>query len=91
MGVPRSLLALNRYAHGVSRTALLLIRAVGETSTDLVGSGRGRRHPHRRDRSAPACGVARGPRAYRVRVPIMRVTYSAAIGRIASELISAMD
>lgn len=44
--------------------------AVGETSADLVGSERVRRHPHRRARSAPPCGVSRGPRAYRVRVPI---------------------
>ena len=36
----------------------------------LVGSERVRRHPHRRARSAPPCGVSRGPRAYRVRVPI---------------------
>ena len=39
-------------------------------SLGLVGSERVRRHPHRRDRSAPQCGVSRGPRAYRVRVPI---------------------
>ena len=38
-----------------------------------------------------ACGVSCGPRAYRVRVPMMRGAYSAAIGGIASELISAID
>ena len=42
----------------------------GPVTTDLVGSERVRRHPHRRARSAPQCGVSRGPRAYRVRVPI---------------------
>ena len=39
-------------------------------TADLVGPERVRRHPHRRARSAPPCGVSRGPRAYRVRVPI---------------------
>jgi hypothetical protein len=43
--------------------------AASETSSGLVGSERGRRHSHRRDRSAPPCGVSRGPRAYRVGVP----------------------
>lgn len=38
----------------------------------LVGSERVRRHPHRRARSGPQSGVSRGPRAYRVRVPILR-------------------
>ena len=42
-----------------------------ETSVGLMGSGRGRRHPHRRARSASPCCVSRGPRAYRVRVPIV--------------------
>ncbi len=42
-----------------------------ETSVDLMGSGRGRRHPHRRARSASPCGVSRGPRVCRVRVPIV--------------------
>ena len=37
---------------------------------DLTGSERVRRHPHRRARSASQCGVSRGPRACRVRVPI---------------------
>jgi len=46
--------------------------AVRDMSTDLVGSEWGRRHLHRRDRSAPLCGVSRGPRAYRVRVPIVQ-------------------
>ena len=36
-----------------------------------VGVMRVRRHSHHRARSAPQCGVSRGPRAYRVRVPIM--------------------
>ena len=45
-------------------------RAVGETSADLVGSERVRRHPHRRARSGPLSGVSCGPRACRVRVPI---------------------
>lgn len=31
--------------------------------TGLVGSERGRRHSHRRARSAPRCGVSRAPRA----------------------------
>jgi hypothetical protein len=44
--------------------------AVGETSSDLVGSARVRRHPHHRARSDPRSGVSCGPRAYRVRVPI---------------------
>ena len=39
--------------------------AFDETSTDLVGSERVHRHPHRRTRSAPQCGVSRGPRACR--------------------------
>ncbi len=39
-------------------------------TADLMGSERVRRHPHRRARSAPPCGVSRVPRAYRVRVPI---------------------
>ena len=57
-------------------------RAVGETSADLVGSERVRRHPHRRARSAPQCGVSCGPRAYRVRVPISsgRFGYSNSVG-----------
>ena len=45
-------------------------RAAGSMTAGLVGSERVRRHPHRRARSAPQCGVSRGPRAYRVRVPI---------------------
>ena len=44
--------------------------AAGPMTAGLVGSGRVRRHPHRRARSAPQCGVSRGPRACRVRVPI---------------------
>jgi hypothetical protein len=44
--------------------------AVGETSAELVGSERVRRHRHRRARSGPLSGVSCGPRAYRVRVPI---------------------
>ena len=53
--------------------------AVGETSSDLVGSARVRRHPHHRARSDPPSGVSCGPRAYRVRVPISsgRFGYSA--------------
>ena len=43
---------------------------VDPMTADQVGSERVRRHPHRRARSAPPCGVSRGPRAYRVRVPI---------------------
>lgn len=43
----------------------------GESSTGLVGSARVRRHSHRRARSAPQCGVSRGPRACRVRVPVV--------------------
>ncbi len=43
---------------------------VGEISSDLVGSERVRRRPHRLARSAPQCGVSCGPRACRVRVPI---------------------
>ena len=37
----------------------------------VVGFLRVRRHSHRRARSTPRCGVSRGPRAYRVRVPIV--------------------
>ena len=44
--------------------------AAGLITAGLVGSERVRRHPHRRARSAPQCGVSRGPRACRVRVPI---------------------
>ena len=44
--------------------------AAGPMTAGLVGSERVRRHPHRRARSAPRCGVSRGPRAYRVRVPV---------------------
>ena len=44
--------------------------AAGPMTAGLVGSERDRRHPHRRARSAPQCGVSRGPRASRVRVPI---------------------
>ena len=40
----------------------------------LVGSGRGRRHSHRRARSAPACGFSSGPRASWVRVPLWNHT-----------------
>ena len=43
----------------------------GESSTSLAGSERVRRHPRRRARSAPKCGVSAGPRAYRVRVPMI--------------------
>ncbi len=44
--------------------------AAGPMTAGLVGSERVRRHPHRRARSAPQCGVSRGPRACRVRVPV---------------------
>ena len=59
-------------------------RAVGETSPDLVGSERVRRHSHHRARSAPQCGVSCGPRACRVRVPISpgRLAYSASAGGV---------
>ena len=40
-------------------------------SVGLVGFLRDRRHSHRHARSAPSCGVSHGPRAYRVRVPII--------------------
>ena len=33
-------------------------RAIGPMAADLLGSERVRRHPHRRARSAPQCGVA---------------------------------
>lgn len=59
-------------------------------TTGLVGTVRVRRHPHHRARSAPSCGVSRGPRAYRVRVPVSR--YYAAAESAGSKLsISAMD
>ncbi len=45
--------------------------SAGPMTAGLVGSERVRRHPHRRARSAPQCGVSRGPRACRVRVPIL--------------------
>jgi hypothetical protein len=45
--------------------------AAAESSAGLVGSGQGRRHPHRRARSASPCGVSCGPRACRVRVPFI--------------------
>ncbi len=59
-------------------------RAVGETSADLVGSERVRRHPRRRARSGPLSGVSCGPRACRVRVPIRSGSfgYSAFGGRV---------
>ena len=65
-------------------------RAVGETSADLVGSERVRRHPHRRTRSCPLSGVSCGPHACRVRVPISpdRFGYSASVGRV--DVISVM-
>ena len=44
--------------------------AIDPMTADLVGAERVCRHPHRRARFAPLCGVSRGPRAYRVRVPI---------------------
>lgn len=47
--------------------------AASENSTDLTGSERVRRHPRPRNRSAPQCGVSGGPRAYRVRVPIVPI------------------
>lgn len=57
---------------GARQPAARLTRTDRQGSRDpRVGSERVRRHPHRRARSAPACGVSRGPRAYRVRVPIM--------------------
>lgn len=40
-------------------------------TASLAGSLRVRRHPRRRPRSALPCGVSGGPRAYRVRVPII--------------------
>ena len=48
-------------------------------SADLVGSERVRRHPHRRAWSAPECGLSRGPRAYRVRVPIRHFHFAAVV------------
>ena len=61
-----------------------------KTRADLVGSVRVRRHPHRRARSGPQSGVSRGPRAYRVRVPIKPAVtgYSASAGT--KDSISAM-
>ncbi len=41
-------------------------------AASLVGFLRVRRPSHRHARSTPACGVSHGPRAYRVRVPILR-------------------
>lgn len=61
--------------------------AAGLWPPALAGSERVRRQPCRRARSAPACGVSRGPRAYRVRVP---VDYSAASCTGATVSISAM-
>ena len=46
------------------------VHAIDPMPADLVGVEWVCRHPHRRARSAPPCGVSRGPRAYRVRVPI---------------------
>jgi len=37
--------------------------SAGKFISDLVGSERVRRNPHRRARSAPQCGVSRGPHA----------------------------
>lgn len=51
-------------AHAATRPA--------KTRASLVGSERVRRHPHRRARSGPPSGVSCGPRAYRVRVPVVR-------------------
>lgn len=47
------------------------LHAAAENSAGLMGSGQDRRHPHHRARSAPLCGVSRGPRACRVRVPFI--------------------
>ena len=52
-------------------------------TADLVGSERVRRHPHRRARSAPSCGVSRGPRAYQVQVPIGGLIERGLCGRAA--------
>ncbi len=55
----------------------------------LVGSERVRRHSHRRARSAPQCGVSRGPRAYWVRVPCLRAVIThRSLGAQAAELSS---
>jgi len=48
----------------------------------LVGFMRVRRHPHHRARSAPPCGVSCGPRAYRVRVPIVAIVQAASGGSV---------
>lgn len=76
--------------HACKYRAHMRGHAVGEISADLVGSERVRRHPHRRARSAPQCGVSCGPRACRVRVPISsgRPSYSASGG--GAEAISVM-
>ena len=51
--------------------------AAGDMPAGLVGSERVRRHSHHRARSAPRCGVSRGPRAYRVRVPSTTAAHAA--------------
>ena len=72
--------ALNIVTTGSEPTS----RAVGPLAADLVGSEPVCRHPHCRARSAPQCGVSRGPRAYRVRVPISgRVERTCAVGHSA--------
>lgn len=59
VGTPVSNMRLNHRTRPVHMTA------------GLVGFLRDRRHSHRHARSAPSCGVSHGPRAYRVRVPII--------------------
>lgn len=54
---------LNAAAYAATRPA--------KTRASLVGSERVRRHPHCRTRSGPPSGVSCGPRACRVRVPIV--------------------
>jgi hypothetical protein len=67
IGTPRPIYSVTRRENGLTRIA----RPFGRRMTaDLVGSERVRRHPHHRACSALQCGFSRGPRAYRVRVPI---------------------
>ncbi len=54
----------------------------GPMAIGLVGFMRVRRHPHHRARSAPPCGVSRGPRAYRVRVPVVAIVQAASGGSV---------
>lgn len=72
VGRVRSRTLLDRHAR-IRRARSATGHAAGESSAGLAGSGRGRRHSRRRDRSASQCGVSCGRRACRVRVPVILI------------------